>query len=348
MAFIFVDSFEAYASSADLADRGWTVTGTPTLDTSTFKDNSRSLQVDGGDRVEQNLGNGAGPTVSFLSVWLRFDYTPGVVQRVLSFLQDTAENISLRLTTARRLQFYNAAGAALGSASSALSTNTWYHLEIKVTYSDSITLGDVELYIDGVQEIQLPATTDTDNAGSSTVDGFQLRSSTAVGENHYFDSIVWWSSESGDTWTDLKGIMRIETLYAEANGPTSDFDGSDGNSVNNYQLIDEGPGHHDGNTTYVQSETPNDTDLYGFASMTAIDIESIEGVNVVIVAQKTDVATRSIRAVVNLEGSETTGDTHALTELSYLAFVSMFDQIAGSEWTESDVNSAYYGIEVVA
>jgi hypothetical protein len=354
MAFLFADSFEGYDDSGDMVDRDWDISSTPAIDTSIFYDNTRSLRMDANDQAQYNLGNGNGPETSFLSFWFRYNHATTSVSRVVDFQQNGINaNVGVRLTTNDRLQFYNALSSPIGDASSTLETDRWYHVEIKMVFKSSIDLGDVELYLDGELVIQLAATTDTNWFGSATIDGFNLRTTTTTSENHWFDSVIWWSTVAGDTWTDLKGRLRIETLYPNGNGNDSGFDGSDGNSTDNYLLVDDPAGQHDGNTTYIESETVTDIDLFTYTNLTRTDISSIEGVNSILVAQRTQFSPqRGATQKARVSGTTYTADDahNPLAEVVYEQWQYMWDEDpnASAAWTESTVNGAEFGVEVTS
>ena len=66
---------------------------------------------------------------------------------------------------------------------------------------------------------------------------------------------------------DFLGDVRVAYLAPNGNGASSQFVGSDLNSVDNYLLVDEVPANDD--TDYVQSDVLNNIDTYALADLPA-------------------------------------------------------------------------------
>lgn len=142
------------------------------------------------------------------------------------------------------------------------------------------------------------------------------------------------------------GPIRIEALYPNANGSSSDFDGSDGNSTDNYLLVDEIS--IDDDTTYVESLTTNDKDLYGYNNLSAGDVRSVEGVKIDSYLRCPNAGVKGVSNIVKSNTSEFNGINFLLNSPSYILNTDIveLDPDTSAAWTESGVNALEAGIKI--
>ena len=142
-----------------------------------------------------------------------------------------------------------------------IAASRWRYLEFKTTIHDST--GSYELRLDGATVLSASGV-DTRNGGSGYVDRINLSgvSGNAFGyqleDLYVLDGVD--SGVAGNPNDDFWGDTRIECLFPNGNGNSSDFDGSDGNSIDNYLLVDDTA--PDGDTTYVEAGVVGDKDTY--------------------------------------------------------------------------------------
>lgn len=120
------------------------------------------------------------------------------------------------------------------------------------------------------------------------------------------------------------------------NGNSSQWVGSDGNSTDNYALVND-----TSDATYVESNVDNNKDTYAYGNM-ASSSGTILGVNHWTRASA-DVLPANIIPVARLSGTELDGS--GLTLTSSLAWSQyMFEtKPGGGSWSASDVDSAEFG-----
>jgi hypothetical protein len=131
------------------------------------------------------------------------------------------------------------------------------------------------------------------------------------------------------------------------NGANSALVGSDGNSVDNYLLVDDPAINHDSDTTYVESPTVGAKDTYAASNLPTPAL-SIVGAGTVVVARKTDAGSRAIKTVVRSGGVNYQGADEHFLSTSYAAYRSMFLQNPNgpAAWNETTVNAMEAGVEV--
>jgi hypothetical protein len=248
-------------------------------------------------------------------------------------------HVELRWDSAGHL-FVTRGGTTLATGTTVLTPGVFYFVELKATISD--TVGVAVVRIDGAVEINFSG--DTRNAGNATADRFDV--GTISGSNVQLDVDDFYACDgTGSAPTnDFLGDVRVEALLPNGNGTTSNLVGSDGNSVDNYLLVDDAtPAVAD----YVESSTVGDKDTYAFTNPTPSS-GTVYGVQVLPYAAKTDAGVRSIVSVARLAGTEVDSSAKTLSATAqYLPDVREAKPGGGS-WSVSDVGSAEFGVKVNA
>lgn len=242
----------------------------------------------------------------------------------------------------RTLAYYrgNSAGTLLGSGTKVLLGNVWYYLELRVVFND--TTGIVQLKIDNGLEIDLSGQ-DTNNAGGNAANTLLLAG--PVGGFQY-DDLYLCDGTGPAPYNTFLGDCRVETLLPNGNGNSSQLAGSDGNSVDNYLLVDEADPNDD--TDYVESSTVGQKDTYAYSDL-AVTSGTVYAVQIAPWAKKTNAGFRSIKTIGRLSGTEEDSAEILLpSSYSYPAFDIRTTKPGGGAWTIADVNNAEFGVKVAA
>lgn len=233
----------------------------------------------------------------------------------------------------------NRGTTVLATLTTSLLANQWYYIELKATLHD--TTGAIEVRLNG-QTLYQTTNIDTKNGGTKTVfDSISVSSGVLNGESHMDDLYV--CNGAGSTNNTFLGDLAIETLYPDGNGNSSLMTGSDGNQVDNYQLVDEAaPSTAD----YVVGASVGNKDTYAFGSLVRTT-GPVKGVMVSSYANKTDSAARSVRNVARSGVTEASGPTNALAT-TWIPYSNVFetDPNTSTDWTIASVNAAEFGVEV--
>lgn len=222
------------------------------------------------------------------------------------------------------------------SANDVIRTNIWHYIVIAATIHAST--GTYQIWVDGVDITSGQQTGQDTLAVNSTISEFGFIA--ANGVSTHLEDDVWWSDD-----LTFREEMRIGAFNPNGNGYSSQFDGSDGNSTDNYLLTDDV--EPDGDTTYVQSLTAGEIDSYTFSDMA--DASLVVGVAVRGVMRKNDAGARSGRTILrtnstNFESTTLTLTASYLTKRTY--YVENPDTTA--DWTQSEVNALEAGVKVQA
>jgi hypothetical protein len=226
--------------------------------------------------------------------------------------------------------------ASLGAGT--LTSDTWCYVEARVTVADSG--GTVKVRLNGAGSNAIDFTGDTKNGGTATnIDAVSLGSGASTA---YVDD--WYVADTaGSVNNDFLGDVRVYTLAPNGNGNSSQMTGSDGNSTDNYALVDEQPYSA---SDYVGSATTGHKDTYAMTDLPGT-VTTVLGVQEVAVVAKSDAGAATIKQVVRSGGADYA--TSAVTlGTSYATLVNLreSDPATATAWTPSGVNSAEAGVEV--
>lgn len=134
----------------------------------------------------------------------------------------------------------------VATASVSLPLNVWGLVEVHYKCHDSA--GSLEMRLDGVDVASYAG--DTKPGADAEVDNVYFTGATSL--SYYLDDLALDDA-------DWVGDGYVEYLSDAGNGAASQWTGSDGNQVDNYQMTDEIP--PDGDTTYITDSTPGNRDM---------------------------------------------------------------------------------------
>jgi hypothetical protein len=250
------------------------------------------------------------------------------------------EHVTVTWGTDGKIRVYRGttAGTLLGTSAAAVMplSATWYFVEAKVRLSD--TVGTVEIRIDETPVLTLTGL-DTKNGGTASV--FSRVEFSTVGE--VMDDI-YLCNEQGSANADYLGPLRIEALRPDGNGATSNGVGSDGNSTDNYLLV-----NLDTTGDYVDLAATGDKDTYTHSDSAQPTANAVAGVFVWAYSDKTDAGSRSLVPVARLSGTEVDGTALALDNGTFKSRGVIFEtKPGGGAWTVANINSAEFGVKAGA
>jgi hypothetical protein len=242
------------------------------------------------------------------------------------------------------------AGTVLAAtAAGVFPMNEYRHLQIQATIHD--TTGTCIVRLDNVEILNF--TGDTKNAGTSTnIDGLNFSSSGTAQTNVCYDDL--WvvdgvddTATTGRTDNGFLGDLKVQTLYPTADGASSQFVGSDGNSVNNYLLVDES---NTANTSdYVASSTPGNRDLYNITDLDPTTT-TVYSVRVTGYVSKSDAGAAGIKLIIReSDGTVTSEANYTLsTTWTHIHGLQRKTKPAGGAWSPANINALQMGVEALA
>lgn len=336
---LFVDSFDHYAIGE--ADNKWgTVSANSSIVSGRF---SNGLQLGGSnatatitrslDANEQTLVCGAAIKLGSL--------TPADAVNILEFADGGSTQVAVRQVAdgTGRLQVFIGGTGSTTSANNAVSAGVYHYIEMKATIANSG--GSVEVRVDGAAVITISGA-DTQATGNAYANQFELNGYRTQSGAVVFDD-VYLCNDDGGTNDDFLGDCRVQYIAPNGNGTTSQLLGSDGNSTDNYLLVDESTPNSD--TDYVASSTVDDKDTYNYESVTPTS-GNVFGVQIVDWIRKTDAGARSFKTVARHSGTEEDSSSVPVAT-SYTYYLDIREtKPGGGSWSISDVNAAEFGVKV--
>lgn len=264
------------------------------------------------------LAVGASPSNLFIG----FPVLTGVfiAVRFLEFREGATVHCGVGTDATGHLTIYGAAGTVLNTSAAAIPLNAWADIEAHAVIHD--TTGSVEVKLDGVVVVSV-TNVDTKNGGTGVCDTIGLRKPNSSGSstlmsvdcmyiNDNVDATVAQGAANNTYWGDI----AVRFQLADSNGDSSDFVGSDGNSVNNFQQVDDLPFN---DADYNGTSLTAKTDLYGFVDIPSTDV--VLATQLVIRAAKSDAGTPPVlKPVVKGDGGTVIEETAVTLSTTYQFF----------------------------
>lgn len=256
------------------------------------------------------------------------------------FTDANTEQVSLRLSAGGTAELTRQ-GTVLATGTTVLAVNAFNYIELKIVCADA---GSYELRINGILEFS--GAGDTKATANATMNGIVLGTRVNFDNTQTqmrFDDVYLVDTTAPNG--DFLGDVRVAYLAPNGNGASSQFVGSDLNSVDNYLLVDEVPANDD--TDYVQSDVLNNIDTYALADLPA-NAGVVKSVMSVMKVRKDDAGARSIASVLRHGATDNVGVTKALLT-TYATEYEIHDvnPVTAVAWTTADVNALQAGVKVV-
>lgn len=232
----------------------------------------------------------------------------------------------------------------LATSSSPLSTGNWQYLEFKATIGTS---GSVELRKNGrtiASASGVVTKTTANNSANAIVLGLQTGSTGGPAVNVFYDD-VYVCDGTGTTNNNFLGDCSIDVYLPSGNGTHSDFLGSDGNSIDNYLLVNQT--YPDDDTTYVHSDVLNAQDTYIIPDM-PFTPTAIYGIQSNFIAKKNDAGPREISTAIRLSGVDYVGGGSQVLSTTYNNVMSIIElcPATSAAWNIAEFNAAEFGVKI--
>jgi hypothetical protein len=221
--------------------------------------------------------------------------------------------------------------------------DSWRHVGVDVKLAASS--GWVNLYVDGVEALTFAGDT-LGASGVTTIDQVlftgTLETVAAWSNYCYIDNIII-DDTTGEALGATVPDRRFQLITPNGNGTTSEMTGSDGNSVNNYDLVDDVP--HDSDTTYVKAVEAGLTDTYAMTTFTLPDEWVIAAVIGLAVVRK-GAAEDDVQVAVTVQSgaTEDVGSDQALGTSYALRWERwLTDPATGHTWNQDGLDAVEVG-----
>lgn len=330
------DFFEVGANPENIIGTGWLITGGRVAGSGSIGPNGSGQWL-----ALPNNGWSSGITDFYAGFALRAGAVMTNANIAATFADNnTIQHVTLSMDSNNRLTVWRGpASSGTLLATSAIPfpiLSQWRSINMYVKVDDST--GRAVVKVDGTTHIDY--TGDTRNGGTSTlVDGFRVAIPNST-NNGLADLVL--NDGTGSLNNTYPGDIAVIRRLPNANGTYNQFTGSDGNSVDNYLLVDEAPSD---NSDFTYATTSGQKDSYGVEDLPVATI-SVMGVRAVAKCAKSGAGAAGMSVFVRENGTDTFGpDIPLSTSFSWQG--DTIREVAPSTsaaWTVSDVNAMEIGV----
>jgi hypothetical protein len=229
-------------------------------------------------------------------------------------------------------------GAELGRSTTANMTATnWYYIEIKIFLDNST--GTVDVKVDESSVLSLTSQ-DTLFGPTANVTAVRFYGNNNATYHWVFDDI-YICDDSGTINNDFLGICEVLPIFPDAAGDSTQWTPDSGS---NYARVDEAAADDD--TSYVESSTVTNADLYNYGSVSGF--ATIHGVQINTTLRETDVETFSVYSSCKSGTTTSKGTAIPVGSVVYAHQERILEQDpdTSSAWITAGVNAAQFGVEV--
>lgn len=172
------------------------------------------------------------------------------------------------------------AGTVRDTLLNAMPPGQWYKFGVDAKLASSG--GWVKIYLDGVEILSYTGDTGNSDIRFVLCPGFTYNGFTSY---WYYDDL-YLDDLTSEGAAAVPPDIRLEYLIPNGDGNYSQWDGSDGNQVNNWEQVDEQP--HDSDTSYNEAQAAEEKDSYAMSTHALSTGWSIKAVIPCAYVRKTD------------------------------------------------------------
>lgn len=281
---------------------------------------------------------------TIITAGFRFDF--------MWFQFNATKQIALAINSNNALVVTLGSTVLATSNNNAIDSQKFVHVQFKATASDSS--GSFDVWVEG----NLVSWASGSNTGVATATTgvstfnrvyYTTKGNGAAGDytkfdttaGFYYDSLAVWNNSGSGNFSSNMSTFSIKYDKPTGNGASSMMLGSDGNSVNNYQLLNT--------TTSTNSLTANVNDLDTYTHGTVSSGVTILGIASTYKASKTDAGACTLAPVVYSGGTAYNLNTisPSVTE-SFMQSFTFTDPITSAAFTSENYNGYQIGTKRTA
>jgi hypothetical protein len=266
-----------------------------------------------------------------------------------SYLDDLYRNCALTLDPLGYLHISAGSGISdLAISAAPLPTGRWLNIAIYAYFANPPN-GEAQVYVDTNLAIDLSGVDLLYSAITTQVvfsSGVKQSTGITSAPQFYIDSL--YIRELDSTPNDIITAWQIDELDVNAEGTTNDFTASSG--TNNAAMVDDTLPSHDMDDSYVYSATTANKDLFDMDALSVPgDLTLVQAVMVTAEATKSDSGAKTFKLAAHVGATDYYGSNETLGE-TYAEYRKIWQQDPDTTatWTQTGVNNAEFGFEVVS
>lgn len=267
------------------------------------------------------------------------DVLPGGDTNILFLIEEYVDyGINVQISSTGEI-VVERRGAELGRSTTAdMLAETWYYIEIKIYIHNSA--GTVDVKVDESSVLSLTSK-DTLQGALADIAAVRFYGTNNVTYNFTYDDI-YVCDDAGSVCNDFLGVSMASGISPDGAGDETDFTPDAGS---NYERVDEVL--TDDDTSYVESGTSTDRDLYDYESIPG-SLGDILGLQINTTVRETDVDTYTLKQPCKSNGTVSAGSAEPVGSTLYTHRERILEQDpdTSTAWIEAGVNAAQFGVEV--
>lgn len=341
MSIVYMNSCGDNYATAQIAKRFTTLTGGSTIVPGAGRREGSALNLSSHViAVEQSI-----PGLATYAVGVAFKQSILNANDLITFKEGATEHVIIRVTSTGAVEVLRAPSTQLGiSAAGLIFAGFWNYLEVLCTVDDAA--GVVTVNLNSTQLLNLTSQ-DTNNAGAvPEIDAIKFQGAQTFGT--FLDDIYIVDTTGAAPQNTLLGDTRVESLVPVADGALQDFPVLEPVTPTTHfdKVNDAEP---DDAVTFVGSETGGHQDTYDMQTLPDPGgTSTIFGLQLLLWARKDKVTAKSFKPITRSGGTVYPGAINPLvTTFEYYTELWQQDPDTAADWTESGVNAAEFGAEVV-
>ena len=269
-----------------------------------------------------------------------------VASSLIALYDDSTNQVDLYLNANGKISVRRNT-TVLATSTNSINGNTYYYFEITATIDNAgsyqVWVNDVSWIDDGAGGPKSGDTQNTANASANVV-------SLTVPAASYLDDL-YINDATGGVDDGRWGDVTILSKFPNGNGATNNFTGQDADSTDNYLNVDEAATDFPDEATYNESGTIGHIDLYAMQDLTGYTdgTHSVMGVQVCVVAKKTDTGVKTMCTEVRQDSTNYDGSAFAPSATSYAGFHTQYGNAPdATAWTVVKFNALQVGAKIVS
>ena len=267
---------------------------------------------------------------------------------VISFYDSSGRQFCIEVSSDGKLQVKRGSGTVVTeTAPGVILFNTWQHLEVMASVANA---GSIAVRLN--EKIIIPQeTVDIQDQSTAGITNISLN---PTGYNNVCLDDLYFATNDGYDADDYLGDCRVDTLFAVTPDDTAQWDTVyPASPTTHFDKIDDGAsgsGDIDDDTTYIESPTVNDYDIFNFEDLAALTGYLIHAVAINICAEK-DAGSDEIK-IKPVHKKSTTNDLTPEVTLTqnYKVYQSIkkADPDDDSAWDETKFNASKWGVKLTS
>lgn len=257
--------------------------------------------------------------------------------RILSFFDNTTEQVSLWLRTSDKKLELRRGATVLATSSDPIAVSVSNYIECKVTVNNSTGLAELRQN----QAVTATFTGNTRQSANNFANRIVFGATAASNAATVVIDDIYINDGTGSTNNSYIGDVLVKALLPNGAGAHTDFTPSTGS---NYAAVDETPANDD--TDYVSSGTVGHIDTYTYPDL-ATNVNTVKAVVVVPRWRKDDAGGRTMSEVARVGSTDYAGTAVGITQTyGYHERIMEANPATAAAWSRSEVDAAEFGVKI--